>query len=63
MRVVSGVGEGVGVEVIPTDVEPIATDDELGVGSAEMAPLGRGKIAELSATGVMNTEIEPVVFQ
>ena len=55
MRVVSGVGEGVGVEVIPTAVEPIATDSsELGVGSTEMALLGRGKIVVISATAVVN---------
>ena len=61
MRVDSGVGEGVGVEVIPTDVESIAADSgELGVGSTEMAVLGRGKIVVLSATVVVNTKIEPV---
>ena len=63
MRVDSGVGEGVGVGVIATDVESIATDCvELGVGSTEMALLGRGEIVVLSATAVVNTEIEPVVF-
>lgn len=63
MRVDSGVGEGVDVGVIPTDVESIATDDELGVGSTKMVLLVRSKIVELSATAVVNTEIKLVAFQ